>query len=68
MNFEITLERVSPFSDSDEALIQEMEQKSRITAIQKSNRIPSLTEVLWHMSEEEMLDIKDLLGDALATD
>ena len=60
------LERKSVLDPSaeDEALIVELEQKARITAIEKQGQIPSLTEVLYHMSEDDMLSIKDILGDA----
>ena len=60
MEFEITLERVpSMILDEDERLIAELEKTAQTDAINKSGRIPSLTEVLWKMNEEEMLGIKE---------
>jgi hypothetical protein len=67
MKFTVKLERVQTLKDDneDELLIQELEKKARLTAIEKAGRTPSLVEVLYHMSEEEMLSIRDLVSDAI---
>ncbi len=62
MELPMTLERVVKLAESDEAFILELLKKAELAAIQKANRIPTLTEVLYHQTEEEMLDIGDLVG------
>lgn len=62
MGLPLTLERVVKLAENDENLIMEILKKAEFAAMQKQNRIPTLTEVLYHQTEEEILDIGDLLG------
>ena len=63
MEFTITLEpKPSIISNKEELLIEELEKKSKVAAVQKSGRVPSIEEVLYNMDEEEMLDIQELTG------
>lgn len=64
MDLPVYLERVQKKTDEDEQLIQELEQKSKFHAIQKQERLPTLTEVLYNTSEEEMLEMGDITSDA----
>ncbi len=64
MNVNVYLDPVKPQIDADELLIMELEKKAQIEAVQKQERLPTLTEVLYHMSEEDMLEIKDIVFDA----
>ena len=58
----MTLERVVKLAENDEALIMEILKKAEFAAMQKVNRIPTLTEVLYHQPSDEALDIEDIFG------
>ena len=61
----LKLERVVKLAENDEDLILEVLKKAEFAAMQKIGRVPTLTEVLYHQTEEEILDIKDLLDNAI---
>lgn len=64
MRLPLTLERVVKLAENDDALIMEIMKKAELQAMLKVGRIPTVTEVLYHQSEEELLNIEDILGNA----
>lgn len=46
----------------DETLYQELQDKVNFDAMRKRNKLPSLTELLYKKTEDEMLSMKELLG------
>ena len=59
----VSLERKTKPADFNERLIQQMKEKARFVANEKEKRLPSLNEILYNADEEQMLSMKDVLGD-----
>lgn len=59
----VSLERKMKPADFDDRLIQQMKEKARFVASEKEKRLPSLNEILYNADEEQMLSMKDVLGD-----
>lgn len=62
MDLSLTLERVVKLTENDEEAILEILKRAEFIAMQKIGRLPTLTELLYHRSEEEILDIGELFG------
>jgi hypothetical protein len=62
MELALTLERVVKLVEEDEEKIFEMLKKAEFVAMERRNTLPTLTQVLYHQTEDEMLDIGDLTG------
>jgi hypothetical protein len=56
----ITLERMPSRSGQDELVIYELEASANFKAIKKEGKDPSLTELLYHQTEEEMTALTEL--------
>jgi hypothetical protein len=64
MELPIRLERIVRLAETDEDVILEVLKKAEFAAMQKNNKLPTLTELLYHQTEDEILDIGDLLTNA----
>lgn len=66
MELRVTLERKpAVISDKEELLLQELEKKARIQALQKNDRVPTIEEYLYHTTEESEINIKDIAPNAV---
>ena len=61
MDIIITLEKKQKLTD-DENLLAEVESKVHFDVLTKRNKLPSLTEILYGQTEDEMVSIKELIG------
>lgn len=61
MEIGISLERTHSLRDSDDDVIFTVAQDARIKAIQKTGRIPTLTELLYNTAEDKVLSIRQFL-------
>lgn len=61
MEITVTLEKKIKHLE-DEGLYKELESKVNFDALRKQNKLPSLTELLYGQTEDEMLSMKEMLG------
>lgn len=61
MDIIVTLEKKQKLM-ADENLYQELETKVQFDALKKRGKLPSLTELLYNQTEDEILSIKEMLG------
>jgi hypothetical protein len=58
----ITLERIPAHSGEDTTVIYELEAAAKFKAIKQDGKYPTLTELLYHQTEEEMTTLTELLN------
>lgn len=61
MEITATLEKKEKFLE-DERLYKEVEDRAHFDALRSRNKLPSITELLYGQTEDEMLSMKELLG------